>query len=96
MSKCKKNEDEVKTMVENIKSYLKTLSQMSILLTLIILLLIFKKRFFKIDSNLLNVLLFGFLSAGILSFINMINPFIFNNLITGIGIGLGMGYINTV
>ena len=96
MSKCKKNEDEGKTMVENIKSYLKTLSQMSILLTLIILLLIFKKRFFKIDSNLLNVLLFGFLSAGILSFINMINPFIFNNLITGIGIGLGMGYINTV
>ena len=69
---------------------------MSILLILIILLLIFKKQYFKIDSSLKNIMLFGLLSAGVLSFINVINPFIFNNLITGIGIGLGMGYINTV
>ena len=50
MSKCKKNENEVQSIIENIKSYLRTLLQMSILLILIILLLIFKKQYFKIDS----------------------------------------------
>ena len=96
MSKCKKNEHEIKTFIDGFKSYMHTLFQMSLLLILIIILLIFKKQYFKVDSSLKNILIFGILSAGVLSFINKINSFIFNNLITGIGIGLGMGYINTV
>jgi|OM-RGC.v1.031306773 hypothetical protein len=96
MSKCKKNEHEVKNMIENLKAYMFSVFQMSILLILIIVLLIFKKQYFKKDSNIMHLFGFGVLSAGVLSFINIINPFIFNNLLTGIGIGLGMGYINTV
>ena len=96
MTQCKKNENEVQTFVENSKHYLRTLFQTFLLLSLIITLIIFKKRFFTVDSSLKNIMMFGLLSSVILSFINYINTFIFNNLVTGIGIGLGMGYINTV
>jgi len=88
VSSCQKNSDT--ELEDNFTRFARTLLKSFVLVTSVLFLIVLKKQNLNDKSTLFNFALFIVLSTIIFSLIGLIDTYLFNNIIIGMGIAIGM------
>ena len=93
-SKCSRNDEDSST--DKLAGFAKCLLKSLVLLSIVIGIYFLKLNYFKTDSPIspLDMLLFILLSTMLLTILGAVDTYIFNNVILGLGIGLGVSLFN--
>ena len=88
VSSCQKNSDT--ELEDNFTRFARTLLKSFVLVTSVLFLIVLKKQNLNDKSTLFNFALFIVLSTIIFSLIGLIDTYLFNNIVIGMGIAIGM------
>lgn len=88
VSSCQKNSDT--ELEDNFTRFARTLLKSFVLVTSVLFLVVLKKQNLNDKSTLFNFALFIVLSTIIFSLIGLIDTYLFNNIVIGMGIAIGM------
>ena len=88
VSSCQKNSDT--ELEDNFTRFARTLLKSFVLVTSVLLLVVLKKQNLNDKSTLFNFALFIVLSTIIFSLIGLIDTYLFNNIVMGMGLAIGM------
>jgi hypothetical protein len=93
-SKCSRNDEDSST--DKLAGFAKCLLKSLVLLSIVIGIYFLKLNYFKSGSEItpLDMLLFILLSTMLLTILGAVDTYIFNNVILGLGIGLGVSLFN--
>ena len=88
VSSCQKNSDT--ELEDNFTRFARTLLKSFVLVTSVLFLIVLKKQNLNDKSTLFNFALFIVLSTIIFSLIGLIDTYLFNNIVMGMGLAIGM------
>ena len=88
VSSCQKNSDT--ELEDNFTRFARTLLKSFVLVTSVLFLVVLKKQNLNDKSTLFNFALFIVLSTIIFSLIGLIDTYLFNNIVMGMGLAIGM------
>jgi len=83
---------------DKLASFAKAIIKSFILLTIVISLIYIKTKYIKSDTGqppIINTILFILLGTVLLTILGITDMYIFNNLVLGLGIGLGVHFFST-